>query len=50
MYVYAHMYLLYELNYRYISPHYECACGSAIYLIPAYILKIILQTKCCQSG
>ena len=26
MYVYAHMYLLYELNYRYIDIHYECAC------------------------
>ena len=25
MYVYAHMHLLYELNYRYINPQYECA-------------------------
>ena len=27
MYVHAHMYLLYDLNYRYINPHYECACA-----------------------
>ena len=23
--MYVHMYLLYELNYKYINPHYECA-------------------------
>ena len=48
MYVYAHMYLLYELNYRYINPHYECACVHVCMYVCVFVCVVCACVRECM--